>query len=419
MGQVFLNIKDPEDVENIIRALPIRKKVEKVSLDKAYRRVLAEDVYATINLPPFRRAARDGYALKSEDTFQVSENKPVQLKLLDIVTAGKIPQSKVEEGTCIEVSTGAPIPDGADAVVMVEYTEKEGENVSVLESVPLNTHITAAGSDVKEGELLLKEGEQITADKMGVISAIGMRLVPVYTQPKVAVISTGNEIIKNHEKLEYAKIYDINSYTLSNAVKACGCVPIHSQIVKDDYNSLKNAILKFKEADVIITSGGTSAGTGDNLKVVLDEMGEVLIHGIAVKPGKPTMVGLIKKESENNQAETESVNQQIIFGLPGYPVSALMIFHVFVAPFLRKMAFISETQLERRVKQYNLSRRYVPSRGRKQYVLVEIKGEEAHPILKDSGAITSLAEADGYFIIPKNMEILEKGMLVDVYSLDN
>lgn len=419
MGQVFLNIKDPEDVENIIRALPIRKKVEKVSLDKAYRRVLAEDVYATINLPPFRRAARDGYALKSEDTFQVSENKPVQLKLLDIVTAGKIPQSKVEEGTCIEVSTGAPIPDGADAVVMVEYTEKEGENVSVLESVPLNTHITAAGSDVKEGELLLKEGEQITADKMGVISAIGMRLVPVYTQPKVAVISTGNEIIKNHEKLEYAKIYDINSYTLSNAVKACGCVPIHSQIVKDDYNSLKNAILKFKEADVIITSGGTSAGTGDNLKVVLDEMGEVLIHGIAVKPGKPTMVGLIKKESENNQAETESVNQQIIFGLPGYPVSALMIFHVFVAPFLRKMAFISETQLERRVKQYNLSRRYVPSRGRKQYVLVEIKGEEAHPILKDSGAITSLAEADGYFIIPKNMEILEKGTLVDVYSLDN
>ena len=419
MGQVFLNIKDPEDVENIIRALPIRKKVEKVSLDKAYRRVLAEDVYATINLPPFRRAARDGYALKSEDTFQVSENKPVQLKLLDIVTAGKIPQSKVEEGTCIEVSTGAPIPDGADAVVMVEYTEKEGENVSVLESVPLNTHITAVGSDVKEGELLLKEGEQITADKMGVISAIGMRLVPVYTQPKVAVISTGNEIIKNHEKLEYAKIYDINSYTLSNAVKACGCVPIHSQIVKDDYNSLKNAILKFKEADVIITSGGTSAGTGDNLKVVLDEMGEVLIHGIAVKPGKPTMVGLIKKESENNQAETESVNQQIIFGLPGYPVSALMIFHVFVAPFLRKMAFISETQLERRVKQYNLSRRYVPSRGRKQYVLVEIKGEEAHPILKDSGAITSLAEADGYFIIPKNMEILEKGTLVDVYSLDN
>lgn len=428
MGQVFLNIKDPEDVENIIRNLPIQKKVEKVSLDKAYRRVLAEDVYATINLPPFRRAARDGYALKSEDTFQVSEDKPVQLKLLDIVTAGKIPQSKVEEGTCIEVSTGAPIPEGADAVVMVEYTEKEGQNVSVLESVPLNTHITAVGSDVKEGELLLKEGEQITADKIGVISAIGMQLVPVYKQPNVAVISTGNEIIKNHEKLEYAKIYDINSYTISNAVKACECVPIHSQIVKDDYNSLKNAILKFKEADVIITSGGTSAGTGDNLKVVLDEMGEVLIHGIAVKPGKPTMVGLIKTESENNrvetelldhQAETEPVKYQIIFGLPGYPVSALMIFHVFVAPFLRKMASIGETQIEGRVKQYSLSRRYVPSKGRKQYVLVEIKGEEAHPILKDSGAITSLAEADGYFIIPKNMEILEKGTQVDVYSLDN
>ena len=410
MGQEFLKIKDPEDAEDIISTLPILKKVEKVSLVEAYRRVLAEDVYATIDLPPFRRAAMDGYALKFKDTFNTSEDNPAQLKLLDVVTAGKIPQMKVEHGACIEVSTGAPIPEGADAVVMIEYAEKEDDYVSVLESVPLNANITAQGSDVKEGELLLEEGERITADKIGVLSAIGMQLVPVYTQPKVAVISTGNEIIKNQEKLEYAKIYDINSYTLSNAVKACGCIPIHSEIVKDDYTSLKNAILKFKDADIIITSGGTSAGTGDNLKVVLDELGDVLIHGIAVKPGKPTIVGLIK---------TNSVNHQIIFGLPGYPVSALMIFHVFVAPFLRKMAWIGENEVERNIKQYKLSRRYIPSRGRKQYLLVKIKDGQAHPILKDSGAITSLAEADGYFIIPKNVEIIEQGALVDVYSLDN
>ncbi len=410
MGQEFLKIKDPEDAEDIISTLPILKKVEKVSLVEAYRRVLAEDVYATIDLPPFRRAAMDGYALKSKDTFNTSEDNPAQLKLLDVVTAGKIPQMKVEHGACIEVSTGAPIPEGADAVVMIEYAEKEDDYVSVLESVPLNANITAQGSDVKEGELLLEEGERITADKIGVLSAIGMQLVPVYTQPKVAVISTGNEIIKHQEKLDYAKIYDINSYTLSNAVKACGCIPIHSEIVKDDYNSLKNAILKFKDADIIITSGGTSAGTGDNLKVVLDELGDVLIHGIAVKPGKPTIVGLIK---------TNSVNHQIIFGLPGYPVSALMIFHIFVAPFLRKMAYIGENEVERNIKQYKLSRRYIPSRGRKQYLLVKIKDGQAHPILKDSGAITSLAEADGYFIIPKNVEMIEQGTLVDVYSLDN
>ena len=410
MGQEFLKIKDPEDAEDIISTLPILKKVEKVSLVEAYRRVLAEDVYATIDLPPFRRAAMDGYALKFKDTFNTSEDNPEQLKLLDVVTAGKISQMKVEHGTCIEVSTGAPIPEGADAVAMIEYTEKEDDYVSVLESVPLNANITAQGSDVKEGELLLEEGERITADKIGVLSAIGMQLVPVYTQPKVAVISTGNEIIKHQEKLEYAKIYDINSYTLSSAVKACGCIPIHSEIVKDDYNSLKNAILKFKDADIIITSGGTSAGTGDNLKVVLDELGDVLIHGIAVKPGKPTIVGLIK---------TNSVNHQIIFGLPGYPVSALMIFHIFVAPFLRKMACIGENEVERNIKQYKLSRRYIPSRGRKQYLLVKIKDGQAHPILKDSGAITSLAEADGYFIIPKNVEMIEQGTLVDVYSLDN
>ena len=221
MGQEFLKIKDPEDAEDIISTLPILKKVEKVSLVEAYRRVLAEDVYATIDLPPFRRAAMDGYALKSKDTFNTSEDNPAQLKLLDVVTAGKIPQMKVEHGACIEVSTGAPIPEGADAVVMIEYAEKEDDYVSVLESVPLNANITAQGSDVKEGELLLEEGERITADKIGVLSAIGMQLVPVYTQPKVAVISTGNEIIKHQEKLDYAKIYDINSYTLSNAVKAC------------------------------------------------------------------------------------------------------------------------------------------------------------------------------------------------------
>lgn len=409
MGQEFLKITDPEEVEKIISKLPIKKTVEKVPLEVAYKRVLAEDVYATINLPPFRRAAMDGYAVISKDTFGASEDDPIALKLKDVVLAGEIPESRVEEGTCIEVSTGAPIPEGADAVIMIEFAEKKGADILMLESVPLGANIAREGSDVKKGELLLREGELITPDKIGVLSAIGLQEVPVYVKPRVTVISTGNEVIKVGEKLEYGKVYDINSYTISNAVKSCGCIPIHSDIVKDDYNALKNKINESRDADVIITSGGTSAGAGDILKVVLDEMGEVLVHGIAVKPGKPTLIGVIQDE------EGDKINK-IIFGLPGYPVAALMIFYNFVAPFLRKFASLNESP-EGKSREFKLSRRYVPSRGRRQYVLVKIEGDQVHPILKDSGAITALAEADGYFIAPKNVEILEEGTYVDVFPL--
>ncbi len=406
MGQEFLKITDPEEVEKIISGLPMEKKVEKVPLDEAYQRVLAEDVYATINLPPFRRAAMDGYAVIAKDTYGASEDDPAALKLLDVVMAGEIPENRVEDGTCIEVSTGAPVPEGADAVIMIEFAEKKDENILMLESVPLGANIADEGSDVKEGELLLGQGELITPDKIGVLSAIGLSDVLVYVKPKVAVISTGNEVIKLNEKLMYGKIYDINSYTISNAVKSCGCIPIHSDIVKDDYISLKNKINEFKDADVIITSGGTSAGAGDVLKVVLDELGEVLVHGIAVKPGKPTIIGLIPDEDKN----------KIIFGLPGYPVAALMIFYNFVAPFLRKSACLTEAR-EEKIREFKLSRRFIPSRGRMQYVLVKLEDDQAHPILKDSGAITALAEADGYFITSKGAEILEKGTYVDVFTL--
>lgn len=409
MGQEFLKITDPEEVEMIISKLPIKKKVEKVSLEMAYKRVLAEDVYATINLPPFRRAAMDGYAVISKDIFGASEDDPVTLKLQEVVMAGEIPENKVKEGTCIEVSTGAPIPEDADAVIMIEFTERKGEDILMLESIPLGANIAREGSDVEKGKLLLAEGELITPDKIGVLSAIGLQEVPVYSKPRVAVISTGNEVIKLDEKLEYGKVYDINSYTISNAVKSCGCIPIHSDIVKDDYKSLTNKINEFTDADVIITSGGTSAGAGDILKIVLDEMGEVLVHGIAVKPGKPTLIGLIP------EGDGAKINK-IIFGLPGYPVAALMIFYNFVAPFLRKFASLGESR-EEKSRKFKLSRRYIPSRGRRQYVLVKIEGDQVHPILKDSGAITALAEANGYFIAPKNVEILEKGTYVDVFSL--
>lgn len=407
MGKVFLNIMEPEEVVKLIENLPFEKKIEKVSIEEANGRVLAEDVYATINLPPFSRASMDGYAVVSEDTFQASEVNPAKLELLEVVRAGDVPQKRIEKGTCVEVSTGAPLPDGAEGVVMVEVTERKSEenteNILIYESVAMGENIALEGSDVKKGDLLLSKGAVITPDKIGVLSAIGMQKVPVFKKPQVAVISTGNEVVKHDEKLSYGKVYDINSQTISSAVESCGCISLHSEIVKDDYESLKNQINEFKDADIIITSGGTSAGTGDVLRTVLDEMGKVLVHGIAVKPGKPTLIGLIP----------DGNRKKIIFGLPGYPVSALVIFQVFVAPFLKKIASTANDK-QTKVKTLKISRRYHSARGRLHYALVKVDGERATPILKDSGAIAALAQADGFIEIPKNVEIIEKGSYVDV-----
>ena len=414
MGTEFLNIMDPEEVEEIISGLPFQAKIEKIPLEKAHKRVVAEDVYASINLPPFSRASMDGYAVKAEDTFKASEDEPVSLKLLEAVGAGDVPVRRIENGTCTEIATGAPVPEGADGVVMVESTEKvnatadEGINeILIYESIAMGQNISSEGSDVKKGELLLKKGTALTPDKIGVLSAIGLVEVPVYAKPRVAVISTGNEVIVPGQDLEYGKVYDINSRTISDAVKTCGCTPIHSEIVKDDYNALKTKINEFKDADIIITSGGTSAGAGDVLRMVMDEIGEVFVHGIAVKPGKPTLIGLIHEKTQ----------KKILFGLPGNPVSALMIFHIFVAPFLRKAACL---KADSDVPKFNLklSRRYRPARGRSHNVLVKIEGDTAVPILKDSGAIASLAGADGFIKVPKNVEIIEKGSLVEVIPFE-
>lgn len=404
MGTEFLRIMDPADVEKIISSLPIKKLVEKVPLDETYHRVLAEDVHATINIPPFRRAAMDGYAVRAEDTFDSREDQPTSLRLNEVVMAGEIPQIKVKKGTCTEVSTGAPVPEGADAVVMVEFSEKKDENILIEDSVTIGENIAEEGSDIVKDELILSRGTFITPDKMGVLSALGLREVKVFKKPKVAVISTGNEIISLDEDLEYGKLYDINSKTISSAIKSCGCTPISSELVKDDYQSLNHRIMEFKDADIIITSGGTSAGAGDVLRMVIDDLGEVLVHGIAVKPGKPTLIGLLQNKD------------QVIFGLPGYPAAALMVFHVFVAPFLRKAASLEEIKIS--TLHLKLSKRFRTAQGRKHYVLVQINNNTAEPILKDSGAITALAIADGYFEVPKNVEILEKGSYVEVKPLD-
>lgn len=409
MGNVFLNLMDPDEVKGIIESLKIRRKIEKIHLADVYQRVLAENVYASIDLPPFDRSAMDGYAVCAQDTFGASEDNPVSLDLIEKIGAGDVPLKKIVGGKCTEIGTGAPMPEGADSVVMVEFTDVEEDTIQIYSAVAPGANMAVSGSDTKKGNLLLSKGTILTPDKIGVLSAIGMSKVPVFARPTVAVISTGNELIKPDQELKYGKLYDINSETISNAVKSCGCIPLYSKIVKDDYNSIKCKINEFKHADIIITSGGTSAGAGDVLRQVVDDMGHVLVHGISVKPGKPTLIGTLPHENVDI----------ILFGLPGYPVSALMIFEAFLAPFLREIAGVSGNAGKRESVLLKLSRRYHSARGRSHLVLVKIEGDVASPILKDSGAITALAEADGYFEVPKNVEIIEKDEEIEIIPLSS
>ncbi|MCL2116336.1 MAG: molybdopterin-binding protein [Methanobrevibacter sp.] len=403
MGTEFLKIKEVEEANDIIKKLfneLYSPKSEEIAIENSYKKVLFQDIESSIDLPPFNRSLKDGFALKSVDTFGASEENPNILKCIDSVEAGSFSNKTINKGECIEISTGAPIPEGADSVAMVEFSEKEDDEVFILKSVPPSQDIAIKGSDIEKNKLLLKKKTILSPDKIGVLSAQGIKKIATFKNPKISVISTGNELLKDNEEMEYGKIYDVNTNAIKNAAISCGGEGVANEIVKDDYDELKSSIQKsLKASDIVICSGGTSAGVGDILRHVLDDIGEVIIHGISVKPGKPTIIG--------------KVDGKLVIGLPGNPVSALIIFYVFIAPNIRRLAGLNEVE-KSKIATATLSKRLHSSKGRMQYSLVKLEDHLAIPIIKDSGAITSLADADGYVKIPKSVELIDEGEKVKV-----
>ena len=283
---------------------------------------------------------------------------------------------------------------------MVEFTEKDKDGVNIFTSVTPSQDIGKKGSDIEEGKLLLEKGTLLTPDKIGVLAAQGICEVEVFKKLDVGVISTGNKLTERGDELAPAKIYDVNGVMIQNGVISCGARGISKGIVKDDYDMLKNKILNsLEDCDVLICSGGTSAGVGDVLKHVLDELGTVIIHGITVQPGKPTILGI--------------VNDKLVIGLPGNPVSAIVIFNVFIAPAIKNLVGINGETQNKTVKGV-LTRRIHSPVGRMQYQLVKFEENDVTPIFKDSGAIFSLASADGYVKVPKSIELLDEGEEVEV-----
>ncbi len=375
------------------------ERTEWVGLADAAGRVVAEAVTATADVPPFDRAAMDGYAVIAEDTFGAGRFDPRTLRCVERVFTGQTPTRTVSHHDCIEIATGAPMPDGADAVVMVEETEHgEQDQISVFTPVYPGQHVGRRAADIQSGQAVLESGDFLTPGRVGTLAAVGVEEVRVYARPRVALLSTGNEIVDPGGPLAPGQIYDINKYTLGAVVRAHGGVPVLHATALDTLADLGRAVDACLADDMLVLSGGSSVGERDLLLDVMREKGEVLFHGVAVKPGKPTIFG--------------RVGAKPMLGMPGYPTSCLSNGYLLLAPILRRLARLPAHAPV--TVALPLAQRVVSTTGRHQFYTVRIADGTAVPAFKASGDITSMSRADGYFEIPAQTDIVEKGEVVQV-----
>lgn len=406
MRKEFRELAPPEAVEDAISSLDLTSATERVPIIEASGRVLAERIDARIDVPGFDRASVDGYAVRARDTFGADEADPVRLDRIGTVHAGTEPDVDIEPGGCVGISTGAVLPSGADAVVMVERTDERDEQVEIRTSVVPGERVMVAGADIAAGERALGPGTQLTPREIGLLSALGVDDVPVVAKPRVGIVSTGDELVRPGEQLhsEAGQIYDVNSYTIAAGVETAGGTVELYPHTGDDYAEMERVLLEAAgECDLVLSSGSTSAGAVDVVYRVIEQQGELLVHGVAVKPGKPMLVG--------------ELGGAAYIGLPGYPISALTIFNTFVAPAIRNAARRPEPETATVTGTMATRERY--SEGRLRLVpvgLVESDSKEllVYPVDKGSGATTSLTEADGVVEMDPTTHELAAGQRVEV-----
>ena len=402
----FRDLASPERVREVIADLDMRPDTETVGLDDARGRVLAKRTDATLDVPGFDRASADGYAVRAEDTFGTGEANPVDLDLTGTVHAGSEPEVTVESGTAVEVSTGAVMPAGADAVVRVEQTTAADQAVTIRTSVAPGDDVMLAGADIAAGARAIGPGTRLTAREIGLLSALGVERVPVRGRPRIGIISTGDELVRPGEDLDSKRgqIFDVNSYTVASGVEEAGGEPVLYPHVGDDFAEMERQLRQAaRECDLVLSSGSTSASAVDVIYRVIEEGGELHLHGAAVKPGKPMLVGELEGAA--------------FVGLPGYPVSALTIFRAFVAPAIRGAAGFDQPRTETVTGEMAVRERYEEGRRRLMPAgLVEAGAGTTlvYTVDKGSGATTSLVEADGFVELPANKNYLEAGETVEV-----
>lgn len=378
---------------------------EEINVVDALNRITFEDTYSPIELPEFSKSVVDGYAIKSKDTVGASESMPVFLDLLGYAEMGKDAHGIVKNGATVYVPTGAIIPKGADSVVMIEYVEKlDMDTIAVYTSVAPGEGIIQKGEDIQKGEIIIPKGKMIRAQNIALMCAVGIEKIRVYKKLRVSIISTGDEIVNSFGKVEAGQVRDINTHLLSNMVLESGAEVGLNILVKDDFDEIKSATVKaLLVSDVVLLSGGSSVGAKDMTMNVIEALdnGEIFIHGVAVKPGKPTIVG--------------KVGNKAVFGLPGHPSSAMIIYRIFVDYLIKKKYSMAEEKiLIDAVSSENIH----SSPGKETYQAVDLYYEDneykAIPIYGKSAAISKVAKSKGFIRIKENKEGIKKGEKVKV-----
>lgn len=387
--------------------------IEQISINTALGRIIAEDVIAQSDLPEFSRSTVDGYAVRSSDTFGASESLPAMFTVAAEIPMGGMPQAEIGKAQCMKIATGGALPRGADAVVMLEYTQQiDSRTIEVTRPVAPLENVIQAGDDIRKGELVLGRGHCIRPQDMAALAGLGITSVAVYNRPRVAIISTGNEIVPADSVPSPGRIRDSNSYYLEGLIIQAGGVPVRKGIVPDDYELIRSRVQEaISECHMVILTGGSSVGTADFTERVIDSFGPpgVLVHGVSLKPGKPLIAGWAGRVP--------------VFGLPGHPVAVGITFDVFVRPVLGKLSGVAQHPVigsiqAVRVVRARLARGISSSAGREEHVRVTLEKRDgeiwARPVFGPSGLISTLVKASGTVIVPASSPGIEAGQEVEV-----
>lgn len=409
----FLNVISRDEAERRFQErLPITPPgCETIPLSSSVGRVLSEDVLSTVDVPSFDRSNVDGFAVCAADTTTASETTPRQMRLnTKVLSPGIQPTSPLNRGTATTIATGSMIPRGADAVLMVEHTDVDSTGrLQIQRPVAAGENVTFAGTDIARGETVLHGGQLLTSRELGVLAAIGQDTVSVFRQPRVAILSTGDEIVPPGRPLPVGSVYDSNAAILAAAVAECGGMPVPMGVVPDDETELRTALTAAMQHDIVLLSGGTSKGAGDLSYRIVGRLGQpgIVAHGVALKPGKPICLAVC--------------DDKPVVILPGFPTSAIFTFHEFVAPVIRRLA--GRSHESRQTTSAMLPMRINSQRGRTEYVLVSLFQRAdgtlaAYPLGQGSGSVTTFSRAEGFITIDQQTEIVEAGADVAVTLLD-
>ena len=395
-----------ETIKLVLEKVDLQPKgIEEVELNDALLRVLARDIYSPINYPPFDRADVDGYAIRSIDSNNATELNPVQLETIGFIKTGESSAGyECRENTAVHVSTGSIVPRGCDSVIMEEYTERYDNYVKIYRSISPGENISTTGSDISAGDYVLPKGLLLRHEHIALLAGLGFSKIPVYVKPKIIVYSTGIEVTKPGMLLEEGKIYDTNGYLISSYLREIGADAVYGGVLPDNYDTIKDTIVKnLEEYDVVVTSGGTSAGESDLVYRVFEELGEIIVHGVKSKPGKPTVIGISKNK--------------LLIGLPGFPLSCYMILIRIVKPIITRLTGLMFTTEKIQAK--------IPFKIRKDIgkallipsILVETpNGYVAYPVSLSSGSIYAITYSDGFIEISEDIDVIEANTLVSFYT---